>query len=64
MKELLEDFKEGFEEEAIPSLSTGKKKKKKKIEALDDRRELGIGGEGVGAGAFQAEVMAEARTSG
>lgn len=40
------------------------KKKKKKIEALDDRRELGIGGEGVGAGAFQAEVMAEARTSG
>lgn len=63
MKELLEDFKEGFEEEAIPSLSTGKKKKKK-IEALDDRRELGIGGEGVGAGAFQAEVMAEARTSG
>lgn len=63
MKELLEDFKEGFEEEAIPSLSTGKKKKKK-IEALDDRRELGMGGEGVGAGALQAEVMAEARTSG
>ena len=40
------------------------KKKKKKSEALDDRRELGMGGEGGGAGAFQAEVMAEARTSG
>ena len=56
LRESFEDFREGFQEEVIPWLNIGEKRKYE----LEDRRELGVRGVGE---SLLSQVMAEAKTS-